>query len=111
MKHSYITYKIEENKKDNTVAITVNIEQERLSPNDDNVPWKKFATRNARAALLDAGHMVETAVATSMPINNAEGPAAGTWVFSTVPDAPVKTPRATKKKASSTRSRAKSTSQ
>ena len=111
MKDSYITYKIEENKKDNTVAITVNIEQERLSPNDDNIPWKKFATRNARAALLDAGHMVKTAVATNTPINNAEGPAAGTWVFSTVSDQPAETAPATKKKTRTTRSRAKSTSQ
>lgn len=99
---TFISYEIEQDKKQGVVKIKVAIEAQ-TSSRDTNaaVPWQKFKTSNARAALVDRGYDVGSCVQESTMLVNAEGPVMGNWVFTdnSVP-APQPTSSARRRKTS-----------
>ena len=64
-----------------TLSITIRLEQQYSDHTTRSVPWKKIATRNARALLLEKGLNPGEVVTESCTINNAAAAVAGTWVF------------------------------
>ena len=104
-----LTHKITKN--NNKLAITVSLEQQQSGlVGRPDVPWRKFATANARATLVDAGFNPGEALVEGPTINNAASEATATWEFADLnapadpPPPKAKTTRAKASKAKTTKS-------
>ena len=93
-----------------TLKITITIEHQQSGlPGRPEVPWKKFATNDARSLLVAEGYNPGKSLEEATAINNAASKVTAAWRFVDL-DAVVEPPSPPKKTARKRTTRKKTTS-